>query len=55
MEILIGRDEPIDVVVTDTTFGLPPAGAALTRARDASTAVPVHDGDTTTVVRRVRL
>jgi hypothetical protein len=55
VEITLGRDAPIDAIVSDTTYGLPPAGAALARARDASVAVPVHDGDTTTVVRRLRI
>jgi hypothetical protein len=55
VEITLGGDGPIDAVVTDTSYGLPPAGAALARARDASIAVPVHDGDTTTVVRRLRI
>jgi len=55
VEITLGRDGPIDVVVSDTSYGIPPAGAALARARDASVAVPVHDGDTTTLVRRLRL
>ena len=55
VEILLGRNGPIDAVVSDTTYGLPPSAAALVRARDASLAVPVHDGDTTTVVRRLRL
>jgi hypothetical protein len=32
-------------VASDTTFGLSATGAALARARDASTAVPIHDGD----------
>jgi len=55
VEIILGRDAPIDAIVSDTTYGLPPAGAALVRARDASVSVPVHDGDTTTVVRRLRI
>ena len=39
------------VVVSPSCTGT----AALARARDASLAVPVHDGDTTTVVRRLRI
>jgi hypothetical protein len=46
---------PLDAVVSDTTFGLPPAGAALARARDASNGAPWSDGDVTVVSRRVRL
>ncbi len=37
----------VDAVASDTTFGLTSVGAALARARDASTAVPIHDGDVT--------
>jgi hypothetical protein len=37
----------IEAVASDTTFGLPAAGAALARARRASTAIPVQDGDIT--------
>ncbi|MEK6372790.1 MAG: M20/M25/M40 family metallo-hydrolase [Acidobacteriota bacterium] len=55
VEITLGRDAPIDAVISDTTYGLPPSGAALAGARDASLAVPVQDGDTTTVVRRLRI
>jgi len=55
VEITLAKDEPIDAVAIDTSYGLPPSGAALARARDASTAVPVHDGDTTTIVRRLRI
>jgi Peptidase family M28 len=55
MEIALKRDAPIDIVISDTTWGLPPEGAALAKARDASVAVPVHDGDSTTVLRRMRM
>jgi hypothetical protein len=55
VEIALGRDEALDFVVLDTSYGLPPAGGALARARDASVAVPVHDGDSMTLLRRVRL
>ncbi len=55
IEIDLTRDEPIDAVIVDSSFGLPPAGAAIARARDASLAVPVQDGDLTTTLRRVRL
>jgi hypothetical protein len=55
VEILLKRDEPIDAIVVDTSPGLPPAGAALVAARDESVAVPTDDGDTTTVMRRVRI
>jgi len=55
VEITLGKDEPIDALAIDTSYGLPPAGAALARARDASTAVPIHDGDSVTLVHRLRI
>jgi hypothetical protein len=55
VEIALSKDEAIDAAVIDTSYGLPPAGGALARARDASVAVPVHDGDSVTVVRRLRM
>ena len=55
VEIVLGRDKPLDIIVSDTSYELPPSGAALAAARNASVAVPVHDGDTTTVLRRLRL
>ncbi|HXH38791.1 MAG TPA: M20/M25/M40 family metallo-hydrolase [Thermoanaerobaculia bacterium] len=55
IDIDLARDESIDAVVIDSSFGLPPACAALAKARDASLAVPVQDGDLTTILRRVRL
>ena len=45
IEIDLNRDEPIDAVVVDSSYGLPPAGAALAHARDASLAIPVQEGD----------
>ena len=55
VEITLGEEAPVEVVVSDTSYGLPPSGAALARGRGASVAVPVHDGDTTTVLRRMKL
>jgi hypothetical protein len=55
VEIALSKDAAIDAIVIDTSYGVPAAGAALAHARDASVAVPIHDGDTTTVVRRLRL
>jgi hypothetical protein len=54
IDIDLTRDEPIDAILIDRSYGLPPAGAALARARDAS-AVPVNDGDLTTTLRRMKL
>lgn len=55
IDIDLTRDESIDAVVIDGSYGLPPSGAALASARDASLAVPVQEGDLTTTLRRVRL
>jgi hypothetical protein len=55
IDIDLTRDEPIDAVIIDATYGLPPEGAALAHARDASMAVQVNDGDLTTTLRRLRL
>lgn len=43
----------LELFASDTSYGLPAAGAALARARNASSATPVHDGDLT--VTRARL
>jgi hypothetical protein len=38
---------PVEVVASDTGFGFPPEGAALLRARAASIATTIQDGDVT--------
>jgi len=55
IDIDLTQDESIDAVVIDGSYGLPPAGAALAQARDASVAVPVQEGDLTTTLRRIKL
>jgi hypothetical protein len=45
----------MDVVAADTSYGLPPSGLELVGMRDKSTAVAIGDGDTVTVVRRLRI
>ena len=55
IDIDLTRDEPIDAVILDGSYGLPSAGAALAHARDASMAVPVQEGDLTTTLRRMKL
>ena len=55
IEIDLTKDEPIDAALVDSSFGLPPAGAALAHARDASTAIPIQEGDLTTTLRRLKL
>lgn len=54
IELTLRGTAPAEAVVTDTSFGLPASGAALIRARNASGAVPVHDGDVTIVERHLR-
>ena len=54
VEITLRGAGTAEAIVTDTSFGLPASAAALIRARDASGAVPVHDGDVTIVERHVR-
>ncbi len=55
VELALSKDAQFDAVVIDTSYGLPPTGAALSRARDQSVAVTVHDGDCTTVVHRLKI
>lgn len=43
-----------DLIASDATFGLPPAGSALQQARDASQARVSHDGDMTVVRTRLK-
>src|SRR5262249_2765266 len=53
LEITVRGGAPVEAIVFDTSFGLPASGAALQHARDASGAVPVHDGDVTIVEHRM--
>jgi len=53
VEITMRGPAPADAVVSDISFGLPPSGAPLARARDAAGAVPAHNGDITVVERRL--
>lgn len=55
VEITTRGHVPIDVIATDTTFGLPPEGSTIADARNASNAVPSDDGDTVVTMRRARL
>ena len=43
-----------EAIITDVSFGLPASGAALARARDGDGAVPLQNGDITSVEHRVR-
>jgi hypothetical protein len=55
IDIDLKRDEPIEAVIIDGSYGLPPAGTALAHARDASMAIQVQEGDLTTTLRRMKL
>jgi hypothetical protein len=45
---------PVEVIASDTGFGFPPEGAALLRARAASVATTIQDGDVTVTRARGR-
>jgi hypothetical protein len=53
MDVAIDRAGAVEAYAADYTYGLPPAGAPLRRAREQQFALPVHDGDLT--VTRVRM
>ncbi len=55
IELVLRDTTPIDAIAIDTSYGLPPSGAALIAARNASLAVPSDDGDVSTTMRRMRL
>jgi Peptidase family M28 len=54
LDMVLGETGPLEVYAVDVTPGLPPAGAALLAARPP-TAVPLQQGDTTMVSRKVKL
>jgi hypothetical protein len=43
----VAANRAVQAAASDVSFGLPPSGAALLRARAASTATTIQDGDTT--------
>ncbi|HYI11953.1 MAG TPA: hypothetical protein VEK57_23055, partial [Thermoanaerobaculia bacterium] len=53
MTVELTAPGPVEVIASDTSFGFPPEGAALQRARNASPAVPIQDGDV--MITRTRL
>lgn len=55
IEIVTSDMQPLEAVAADATYGLPPQGAPLARAREASICVPSDDGDVTQTMRRARL
>jgi hypothetical protein len=54
LDMVLGETGPLELYAVDVTRGLPPAGAALLAARPP-TAVPVQQGDTTLVSRKVKI
>jgi hypothetical protein len=54
LELNFAGSSPVEVLILDQSRGLPAAGQALVAARPA-TAVPSDAGDTTLILRRVRL
>jgi hypothetical protein len=46
MIVELAAKGPVEIAASDVSFGLPPAAAALLRARAASTATTIQDGDT---------
>lgn len=55
MTVEIVANGPVEIVASDATFGLPPSGAVLARARDASNATAFQDGDLTLTRARAKL
>ena len=54
MDLEIRGDQPVELTIVDSTFGLPPAGEVLLHARPADV-VPIDRGDRTIVFTKVRL
>ncbi|MEA2464882.1 MAG: hypothetical protein QOJ98_2629, partial [Acidobacteriota bacterium] len=47
MVVEVVANRTVQAAASDVSFGLPASGAALLRARNASTATTIQDGDTT--------
>jgi hypothetical protein len=54
LELHLRGETPIEVLITDTTYGLPPSGETLIQSRPL-TAVPAHQGDQMIIMSRVEL
>jgi hypothetical protein len=54
VDLVLSAAGPVDAYVTDRSYGLPPSGDALKKARPAS-AVPIQDGDVTVVSRKIKI
>ncbi len=54
MKLTFASRAPVDILVGEQRYGLPPDGIRLVGARPATT-VPSQSGDTTTVFGKIRL
>lgn len=54
LEVVLAEAAPQDWYVMDSSYGLPPSGEALAKARGPE-AAPTQEGDTTLVSRKVRI
>ncbi|HSN89297.1 MAG TPA: hypothetical protein VL025_21200, partial [Thermoanaerobaculia bacterium] len=54
LDVVLGESRPFDWFAADRSDGLPPSGRALLDARPDN-AVPLNEGDTTLVSRKVRI
>jgi hypothetical protein len=54
MDMRVRGDQPLELILLDASFGLPPAGAAVERARPDHV-VPIDDGDRTLVFAKASL
>jgi hypothetical protein len=54
LDMMLGDTGPLELYGLDTSFGLPASGAGLLAARPPQ-AVPQHEGDTTSISRRLRI
>jgi hypothetical protein len=55
IEMTLRRNQPVEAWLMEISYGPSPEARSITRARDASVAVPADIGDSTVVRRRVRL
>jgi hypothetical protein len=53
MDVDIGTNEPVELMATDVTYGVPPSAAPLVRARNAAHAIASQDGDAVITTTRI--
>jgi hypothetical protein len=54
MVVVCSARGAVETVASEMTYGVPGSGAELLKARDASPAVPIQDGDVTITRTRAR-